>query len=45
MASKMSSPTEVTIQGMRKLVGYLKETEHQHILLPNPVREEGMNTQ
>ena len=44
LASKMSSPTEVAVQRMRKLVGYLKETEHQHILLPNPVRGEGINT-
>ena len=44
LASKMSSPTEVAVQRMRKLVGYLKETEHQHILLPNSIRGEGINT-
>ena len=33
LASKMSSPTERSLQHMRRMVGYLKETEGQHVLL------------
>ena len=43
LASKMSSPTELAMQKARRLVGYLKETEGQHILLPLPVQGEGLH--
>ena len=43
LASKMSSPTEISIQKMRKFLGYLKDTENQSMMLPLPQRGEGMN--
>ena len=43
LASKMASPTELSMQKARRLVGYLKETEGQHILLPLPVQGEGLH--
>ena len=43
LASKMSSPTELAMQKAKRLVGYLKETEEQHILLPLPVQGEGLH--
>ena len=43
LASKMSSPTELAMQKARRLVGYLKETEGQRILLPLPVQGEGLH--
>ena len=42
LASKMASPTELAMQRARRLVGYLKETEEQHILLPLPVQGQGL---
>ena len=43
LAGRMSSPTEISLLKAQKLVGYLKETEHQHILLPLPQRGQGIN--
>ena len=43
LAGKMSNPTELAMQKARRLVGYLKETEEQHILLPLPVQGEGLH--
>ena len=43
LASKMASPTELAMQRARRLIGYLKETEEQHILLPLPVQGQGMH--
>ena len=45
LASKMASPTELAVQRARRLVGYLKETEEQRILLPLPVQGEGLHGQ
>ena len=42
LASKMSSPTEGSLQSMRRMIGYLKETEGQHILLAMEERSEGI---
>ena len=42
-AGRMSSPTEISLLKGQKFVGYLKETEHQHILLPPPQRGQGIN--
>ena len=44
LAGKMSSPTEISIQKMKKFLGYLKETPDQAMMLPVPKRGEGMNT-
>ena len=43
LAGRMSSPTEISLLKVQKFVGYLKETEHQHILLPLPQRGQGIN--
>ena len=43
LASRMSSPTEISLLKVQKFVGYLKETESQHILLPLPQRGQGMH--
>ena len=42
LASKMSSPTEGALQNMRRMIGYLKETEGQHILLAMGEGSEGI---
>eukprot|EP00913_Durusdinium_trenchii_P031885 g29862.t1 len=38
LAGKMSSPTEISIQKMKKFLGYLKETADQSMMLPMPRR-------
>lgn len=44
LASKMAGPTEISIQKMRKLLGYLKDTEQQSVMLPKLHRGSGLNT-
>ena len=38
LASSMSTPTALSMSRMKKLIGYLKSTEAQHMKIPFPIR-------